>query len=110
MIGGARIIGGDVGAYKRGYVRALRKCLETRGNLEQLQKLLREGVEGAIRLLKKRPIKPEDIEVTAFESAILDVLQEYNGLRSLVPIYVAWKIIEKRIKEVIVSWERSHER
>jgi len=104
MIGGTRIIGGDPKAYRRGYVRALRKCLETKGNLEQLDKLLRIAIDNVVKLLKKRPIEPEDIEVTAFESAIIDVLEEYKGLRLLAPDFIAWKIIKKRIKEVIAQW------
>jgi len=101
MIGGARIIGGDPKAYKRGYIRALRKCLETKGNLEQLQEILREAMKSVLRVLDVS--EPESTEIGAYESAVMDVLQEYYELRSIAPDHIAWKIVQKRIYEVILN-------
>jgi len=112
MIGGVRIIGGKKEFWIRGYVNGLRECLKTKGNMEELGKLAKKANDNLLEALDKREELGDKItEVSAFQSAVLDVMMEYNSFKGLFGCEgFAWMLVEKRINEVLSTFEEADER
>lgn len=102
MIGGFRVIGGDRGAYQRGYCAGLEQCKEANLDLERIKKEEQELMEELHRKEKG------DTRLAARHSALFDVrreLQDFLILFGEEGKELAEEIVTERIDKVLETWE-----
>jgi len=106
MIGGIRIIGGNKDFWIRGYTNGLRECLKTNGEMKKLINLAEKVGKRLLNALGKEQLDDEITEISAFQSAVIDVLHTYSAFISLFGCKeFTWDFIRKRIIDVLSEFE-----
>jgi len=108
MIGGIRIIGtNNIKIWINAYVNGLRLCLSTKGDLDKLKDIFKCSHKLLCEELSKKRESDESTGISAFHSAIYDVIQDYEAARVLLGCDAfAWKLVTKKILDAIEDLDR----